>query len=764
MKKTSILLVINLLLLNFYSFAQVPQSFSYQAVVRDAQGNVLQNQNVTFRFSIIENSPTGNTVYSETQSTATNNLGLVVLAIGTGTVQQGTFSNIQWGNAPHFLKVELDVAGGNNFIEMGTTQLLSVPYALHAQTADNVQTYTAGNGISITGNVIENTAPDQIVNITGQGATTITGTYPNFTISSTDNVNDADADPNNEIQMLNLNGNQLSISSGNSVNLPIHNYSFGNGLSNNNDTINSVWTENGYNIYNNNTGRVGIGITAPTGKLTVQGDTSNILFEVKDKNGIPVFVVYQDSVHVFVNTSSAKSNKGCFAVNAKSQNKANPTPYLRVAPDSTRIWTEDTLQGFGVRNRNAGTTNSYMQLTPSNYFIGHEAGKNITTGRYNSFIGFQSGKYTTNGDYNVFLGYNTGLYNTGSDNTFIGYEAGKYHHSTGGNVFLGSKAGRYDTSGTKNIFIGESAGEYNKSGKNNIFIGSMAGYLNEGGSGINGDYNVFIGNIAGKLNTTGFSNIFIGDGSGYNNTSGYQNIYIGRYSQSDTNSFDNVHLGNNTNMKGYGNTLIGDHAGWLGIGNKNVLLGRNAGFRIHQSNKLFIENSSDTLTPLVNGDFLSNRLAINRVADTYPFQVGTNSTNGNGAYLTAGGVWTVISSKILKDRFEELNKNDLLGKIEQLDIKAWYYKGTQERHIGPFAEDFYQAFGTGVLNEPTYLGKSIAPSDVAGVSLAAVKELIKLNKQQSDLINQLMQRIEQLENKLNNSNKPINNPAQNNTN
>jgi hypothetical protein len=72
----------------------------------------------------------------------------------------------------------------------------------------------------------------------------------------------------------------------------------------------------------------------------------------------------------------------------------------------------------------------------------------------------------------------------------------------------------------------------------------------------------------------------------------------------------------------------------------------------------------------------------------------------------------------------------LLSKISGLEIKGWFYKETLEFHIGPFAEDFYSAFGTGVLDEPTMLGKSLASGDVAGVSLAAVKELIKQNLDQ----------------------------------
>ena len=228
-------------------FAQAPQAFKYQAVARDNSGNLIANQSVGFRISILQNSPTGTSVYSETHTVASNNLGLVNLDLGAGNPVSGTFSTINWGSGNYFVKVELDVTGGSNYLFMGTSQLLSVPYALHAQTANSIandsdaQTltingstlsisngnsvtlpsgstaYTAGSGIGINGNVISNTAPNQVVSLTGNGATTVSGTYPNFVISSTDNINDADANPSNELQTLTLNGNTLSISSGNSV-------------------------------------------------------------------------------------------------------------------------------------------------------------------------------------------------------------------------------------------------------------------------------------------------------------------------------------------------------------------------------------------------------------------------------------------------------------------------------------------------------------------------------------------------------------------
>ena len=244
-----IFLAICLLISSIGLFAQAPQAFKYQAVARDNSGNLIANQSVGFRISILQNSPTGSPVYSETHTVASNNLGLVNLDLGAGNPVSGTFSNINWGTGNYFVKVELDVAGGSNYLLMGTTQLLSVPYALHAQSATSIandsdaQTlslngttlsisngnsvslptgstaYTAGTGISINGNVISNTAPNQQISLTGNGATSVSGTYPNFVISSTDNINDADANPSNELQTLTLNGNTLSISSGNSVTL-----------------------------------------------------------------------------------------------------------------------------------------------------------------------------------------------------------------------------------------------------------------------------------------------------------------------------------------------------------------------------------------------------------------------------------------------------------------------------------------------------------------------------------------------------------------
>ena len=117
------------------TFAQSPDLFSYQAVVRDNAGNVLASSSVSLRFSILQTTATGSAQYVETHNPTTDANGLVSLMIGGGTVSSGTFAAIDWANDKFFLKVELDPAGGSSYSSMGTTQLISVPYAKHAETA-----------------------------------------------------------------------------------------------------------------------------------------------------------------------------------------------------------------------------------------------------------------------------------------------------------------------------------------------------------------------------------------------------------------------------------------------------------------------------------------------------------------------------------------------------------------------------------------------------------------------------------------------------
>ncbi|MDR6921207.1 MULTISPECIES: collagen-like protein [Chryseobacterium] len=133
MKK--ILLSLGIMLGLFMGLAQAPEKMSYQAVMRNGSGQLLTNQNVAVKVSVLEGSPAGTLVYSERLTGNTNINGLISLEIGTGTVLSGVFSTINWPSGNYYLKTETDPAGGTNYTITGTSQLLSVPYAMYAKSA-----------------------------------------------------------------------------------------------------------------------------------------------------------------------------------------------------------------------------------------------------------------------------------------------------------------------------------------------------------------------------------------------------------------------------------------------------------------------------------------------------------------------------------------------------------------------------------------------------------------------------------------------------
>jgi hypothetical protein len=136
--------ILAVLLLTASTFAQAPEKMSYQAVVRDSGDALVSNQTVGMQISVLQTTATGTAVYVETQTPTTNANGLVSIEIGVGNVVSGDFSTIDWSAGPYFIKTETDPTGGANYTITGTSELLSVPYALHAKTTSipvsNVQT------------------------------------------------------------------------------------------------------------------------------------------------------------------------------------------------------------------------------------------------------------------------------------------------------------------------------------------------------------------------------------------------------------------------------------------------------------------------------------------------------------------------------------------------------------------------------------------------------------------------------------------------
>ena len=162
-------------------FAQSPEKMSYQAIIRNSSDQLVTNQTVGMQISILQSSTSGTVVYVETQTPTTNANGLVSLEIGSGTVASGDFATIDWANGPYFIKTETDPAGGTDYTITGTSQLLSVPYALHAKTAETVTggitetdpTFTSSQAANINATDITNLSNLSGVNTGDQDLSTL---------------------------------------------------------------------------------------------------------------------------------------------------------------------------------------------------------------------------------------------------------------------------------------------------------------------------------------------------------------------------------------------------------------------------------------------------------------------------------------------------------------------------------------------------------------------------------------------------------------
>jgi hypothetical protein len=262
--------------------AQAPQKMSYQAVIRDNSNTLVTNQVVGMRISILQGSANGSASYTETQTPTTNANGLVSIEVGAGTVVSGTFAAINWTNGPYFIKTETDPAGGTNYTISGTSQLLSVPYAMYAANSGSSipgpqgPQGPAGNDgatgpqgpIGLTGPAGA-TGPQGLAGAVGpQGPIGLTGaTGPQGSAGATGAQ--GPSGPQGSTGATGATGPQGPqgptgfLSSGSAAG----NTPYWNG---------TAWVLNNSNIFNNGA-NVGIGSTVPTSKLEVNGSATNTL-------------------------------------------------------------------------------------------------------------------------------------------------------------------------------------------------------------------------------------------------------------------------------------------------------------------------------------------------------------------------------------------------------------------------------------------------------------------------------------------------------
>lgn len=121
-------------------WSQAPYKFNYQGIARDAKGNPFSKKTMTIRIQVLPAQDATVAEYEETQTITTNEFGLYTLQIGAGTVLAGSLQDVKWETGNKYIQVAIDPAGGQSFTQAGTTQLLSVPYALYADKAGMAKT------------------------------------------------------------------------------------------------------------------------------------------------------------------------------------------------------------------------------------------------------------------------------------------------------------------------------------------------------------------------------------------------------------------------------------------------------------------------------------------------------------------------------------------------------------------------------------------------------------------------------------------------
>lgn len=327
---------------------------------------------------------------------------------------------------------------------------------------------------------------------------------------------------------------------------------------------------------------------------------------------------------------------------------------------------------FGYQtNLFAGYGSGYAESgSYGNSFFGINSGRENTTGSNNTFVGYHAGAENIAGNQNSFLGTGSGSnFVEGNSNTYLGYLAGRSVRKGFSSVHIGAKAGEFSDSAANNVYIGESAGQVSKFSVFNTGIGTDAL-----GSSTNSYGNVAIGDSALAINRSNF-NVAVGFLAGHHNPTGTQNVFVGGNSGRHNNAGNyNTYLGYNTgrlNLNGSENVFIGDYAGEnSGSGQRNVFIGNEAGRAATSSERLFIENSSSD-TPLLFGEFDSDRVGINW--NSLVSLPSTLSVNGNASKAVAGS-WLANSDARLKTQIESLEAEAMLQKVLQMKGVSYEWK------------------------------------------------------------------------------------------
>jgi len=531
MKKVTLSLV--MIILAITVLAQTPQAFKYQALVRNNSGEILQNQSVGVRISIHDVTAGGTIVYQETFTESTNQYGLVNLEIGFGAPTIGTFTGIDWGSNSKFLEVEIDPSGGTTYVSIGTSELLSAPYALYAE--DDGDWESTGNDIFST------------------------------------NSGSVGIGLNNPLYKLHVNGKILV----GSENKGIKMYTTGLFVD-----LESLGTDLAINYLNGTntllnvvSGSVGIGTTVPDVTFHV-GRGSDIELD----EGGHLILGYSDGLNIGMDNNEIMARVNGSASNLHLNHEGGNVMISAAGDGKLGIGTSSPGATLDVRGRiwQTGTGESVIigegagvnddLSTKKNIFIGYNAGNANTTGWRNTVNGSYALYSNTTGYRNTASGSFTLFSNTtGFENTACGGSSLRDNTEGNFNTANGNYSLRYNTTGSNNTASGYSSFFTNTTGFENTATGSYSLYSN-----ITGAYNVATGFESLKYNTTGNGNTAIGYISLWSNTTGQNNTAIGLSAYSSGNYSNSTALGHDaepgaSNKIMLGNssvTWIGGHSSW----------------------------------------------------------------------------------------------------------------------------------------------------------------------------------------------------------
>lgn len=617
MNTRNLIFLLTLLLTPFVIQAQAPPFFNFQAVARNAAGEVLQDKTISVRFSVTDNTPNGTLVYQEKHTVLTNKVGMFNVRIGGGTVQSGSMSSINWGTGNKYLRTEIDPNAGSAYVDLGATPFVSVPYALYA--AQGGTPYTGGNGIQITGTTITNTGDlngaDDVTQSTLFNGD-VTGTYNALQLKpgsvSTPELADQSITGIKLEQMgatageiLKWNGTTWApatdlMGGGGS------NYSAGTGIEINGTVIsalhnNALW--NALKLYGRD-----ISAASPSAGQVLKW-TGTAWAPLDDETGgggnnyTPGL-----GISIAGNVIAAQANDAIWNANRlQGYNVAAAAPsngQALVYNQAASRWEAQTLVGGGGVGGSGtpgylpkwdGTnslTNSLFYEAAGNLAIGntsplarlHIKGQNdqpqLMVDGANNQSNTQPLIIARKADGSVLFG----IHSDNPKNLFFGVDAGKNNQfvntlSGEQNIYFGRSAGMTNTSGSDNTVIGYEGLKANTSGSSNTVLGSYGLTSNT-----TGDHNTALGPYTLQFNTTGRFNTALGSGTLSLNTSGDYNTALGGLSLNACSvGSDNIAIGHRSmfnSYSGFRNIAVGKDAMFnSNTGDVNIAIGTGSLFQ-----------------------------------------------------------------------------------------------------------------------------------------------------------------------------------------